>query len=279
MKKYQIVVDSSSDMLNTHFNDENILFTVVPLTIKVDEKEYIDNDDLNTRELLDAVNAFKGLSTSSCPSMGLFEEAYKKAQNTITITITNSLSGTYNAARVAAQAVSTDGHNVIVIDSLFTSGVIQLIAEECYELMKQDLELNDIAEKLNKFTEGLKLYFILDRFDNLIKNGRISKLSGLLAGFLNIKPIATGIDGKIVSIDKKRTTKAALKRVMELIGDLSADVIATKNLLINHVFNNEIALWIKEEVEKLYNFKSIRIVETRGLCTYYALDNGIIISF
>lgn len=279
MKKYQIVVDSSSDMLDTHFNDENIALNVIPLTIRVDETEYIDDKNLNTTELLEAVNDFKGLSTSSCPSLGLFEEIYKEAENTICITISSKLSGTYNGARIAAQNIDKSKHNVIVIDSKFTSGAMQLIAEECYKLMKQDLVLEEIHTKLNNFIDNITLYFVLDRFDNLIKNGRVSKLSGMIAGILNIKPIATGDNGEIKSLDKKRTTKAALKRVIELIGEKGSELLSTKDLLINHVLNSETALWIKEEIEKLYNFKSIRIIETRGLCSYYALNNGIIISF
>lgn len=278
MKKYQIVVDSSSDMLSSHFNDENILFSIIPLTIKVDEKEYIDNDELNPKELLEAVNSFSGASTSSCPSLGLFEETYSKAENTVCITISSKLSGTYNGARLSADQIDKTKHNVVVFDSKLTSGGIQLAAEKCYELMKQDLSIEDITKQLNEFIDSLTLYFVLDRFDNLIKNGRVSKISGIIAGILNIKPIAMGENGEIKLNEKKRTAKAALKRVIELIGTKGTD-FSDRNLLINHVFADETAQWIKEELENSYNFKSIRIVPTRGLCTFYALDNGIIISY
>lgn len=278
MKKYQIVVDSSSDMLDGHFNDENILFKVIPLTIKVDEKEFVDDNNLDPKVMLESVHAFKGLTTSSCPSLGLFEEVYEQAENTICITISSKLSGTFNGARLAAQNVNKEKHNVEVIDSKFTSGAMQLIAEECFKLMKQDLSIEEIKTKLEEYKESLTLYFVLDRFDNLIKNGRVSKLSGALAGLLNIKPIATGDNGEIKSLDKKRTTTAALKRVIELIGENCKD-FSNKVLLINHVYNEKVALWIKEEIEKLYNFKNILLIQTRGLCSYYALDNGIIISF
>ncbi len=151
MKKYQIVVDSSSDMLDSHFNNENILFNVIPLTIKVDEQEFIDDKNLDPKVMLEAVHAYKGISTSSCPSLGLFEEVYQQAENTVCITISSKLSGTYNGARLAAENIDKTKHNVLVLDSKFTSGAMQLIAEECFKLMQQDLSIEEIKTKLTEF--------------------------------------------------------------------------------------------------------------------------------
>lgn len=44
---YKIVVDSSANLKSDYIKSEDIGFEVVPLTIKILDKEYVDNDDIN----------------------------------------------------------------------------------------------------------------------------------------------------------------------------------------------------------------------------------------
>ncbi len=275
-KKFQIVVDSSSDMLRDHFKDENILLNIVPLSIHVGENDFIDTPDLNIENMLETMHSYREKSTSSCPPVGAFEEMFMQAENTICITISSKLSGTFNSARLAADMVDT---NVHVIDSKATSGSIVLIAEKCYELMNQDLSFEDIIKQTEEFASKTKLLFVLDKFDNLVKNGRISKVSGLIGSLLNIKPIAEANDeGEISLVEKKRTTKAALKRLVEMIGEKVTN-IPERNLIIAHCFDLETAKEIKDLILEKYKFISVRIQSMKGLCSFYALEKGIIVSF
>ncbi len=274
-KKFQIVVDSSSDLLNSYITDENILFNVVPLTIKVGEKEFIDDENIDVENMLKEMHAYKEKSTSSCPSTGSFEEIFKLAENTICITIGSKLSGTYNAARLAGDMID---ENVHVIDSKLTSGALVLIVDKCYELMKQDLSFEEIVKQLNEYTETRNLLFVLDKFDNLVKNGRMSKVSGIIAGVLKIKPIATGQDGEIKLVDKKRTALAALKRMVEMIGERVSD-IGERTLIIAHCFDLPTATQVKDMILESYKFLDVKIQQMRGLCSFYALEKGIIVSF
>ncbi|MFI3329764.1 MAG: DegV family protein [bacterium] len=276
MKKFQIVVDSSSDMLKEHFADENILLNIVPLSIHVGGKDFIDEPGLNIDVMLKEMHSLKEKSTSSCPPVGAFEEMFNKAENTICITLSSKLSGTFNSARLAADMVDK---NVHVIDSKSTSGALVLIAEKCYELMKQDLSFDDIVKQVEQFSIDTQLLFVLDSFDNLVKNGRISKVSGLLGSLLNIKPIATANEvGEITLVEKKRTTKAALNRLVEMIGETVSN-ISERNLIIAHCFDLEVATEIKKLICDKYNFISVRIQSMKGLCSFYALEKGIIVSF
>ncbi len=278
MNKFQIVVDSSSDMLNDHFDNNDILFNVVPLTINVDKKEFVDNSNLNSRELLDAVYAYKGQSTSSCPSSGSFEEIFRKAENTICITLSSKLSGTYNSARLAKDVVKDDGHNVHVIDTKNTTGCILLAAERAYQLMTEGLEFGEICNEVDKLSSRLSLLFILRDFSNLIKNGRMTKVSGFIATTLKITPIATAIDGEIQVVEKKRTVQAAVKRLVEMIGEKVTD-FNEREVIISHCFDNDAAELLKEMILEKYNFIKVRIKPMRGLASFYALDKGILVSF
>lgn len=279
MKKFQIVVDSSSDMINSHFkNDDNILFNVVPLTIHVDTKEFVDDETIDAKELLKEVYDFKGKSTSSCPSTGSFAEIFQQAENTICITLSAKLSGTFNSARLAADMVKEDGHNVHVIDTQNTAGCLILAAEYIHKLMSENLEFSDICDKADKYISQLSLLFILRDFSNLIKNGRMSKVSGFIAGALRITPIATAVEGEIKLIEKKRTPSSAVSRLVEMIGEKVTE-FKDREVIISHCFDLETATTIKSLIIEKYKFLNVRLQQMRGLTSFYALDKGIIVSF
>ncbi len=276
-KKFQVIVDSSSDMLKNHFNDENILFDVIPLTIHVGEKEFVDNESLDIPLMLKEMYAYEQKSTSSCPAVGKYEEAFLNAENTICITISGALSGSYNSACLAAELAREKGCNVHVVDSKQTSAGLLLIAEKSYELMKQDKPFAEIIKEVDNFRDNVSLLFVIDKFDNLIKNGRMSKMSGVIAGFLKIKPIATAIDGEIKLIEKKRTATMAMKRLIEMVSE-KLNIDSNKDVVISHCFNENVALDIEKELKGKFNLKSIRVIPMRGLCSFYSLENAVIVT-
>ncbi len=275
MKKYQIVVDSSSDLTNDYINDENVALNIVPLTIHVGDKEFVDEEGLDIPNMLVEMRKCKTKSTSSCPSVGKFLEIFEQAENSICITMTGTLSGTNNAARVAS---SMTEKKVGIVDSKSTSGVLVLLVDKCYELMKQNKSIDEINEILNKEVDNLNLLFVLDNFDNLIKNGRMSKASAIVAGLLKIKPIATAFEGEIKLIDKQRTTLGAHKRLVEIIGERVSN-FHERCVIIAHCFDAVSANQLKEMIIEKYNFINVRIQEMKGLCSFYSLERGILVSF
>lgn len=276
MRKFQIVVDSASDMLPNHFNNKDILLNIVPLTIHVGEKEFVDNESLDIPNMLKEMYDYPMKSTSSCPPVGKFEEMFLQAENTICITISGSISGTYNSACLAAEMAREKGCNVHVVDSKQTSGAMMLIAEKCYELMQENKTFEEIVSETEKYRDKKTLLFVLDKFDNLIKNGRMSKMSGVIAGFLKIKPIATTVEGEIKLIEKKRTTTMAIKRLMEIITEkLKSDDKA--DIVISHCFAEDVAAQIETEIKEKCKFKSLRVIAMRGLCSFYSLEQAVMI--
>ena len=105
---WNIVTDSSSDVLESSFTHERIRFESVPLRILVGETEYIDNDVLVIPELLNAMAAEKSASSTACPSPEAFAQAFMAGDYSICFTISANLSGTYNAAVLARDMVLED---------------------------------------------------------------------------------------------------------------------------------------------------------------------------
>lgn len=273
--KYKIVVDSSSDLSNDYIKDDNVGFEVVPLSINVDNSSYIDNDSLNIEEMLKAMHECKTKATSSCPSCGFFSESYKEAENVICITMTSKLSGTYNSAYLGSNDSSNKVH---IVDSKATGGVMRLLVDKAYELMKQNLDFETIVQKLEEYKESLNLFFVLDKFENLVKNGRMSKVTAFIANALYIKPLCMAKEGVIDIYEKPRTMKGALNKLVESIEKQCSD-IENRKCIIGHCFNEKEANYLKEQIENKYKFKEVILTKMKGLCSFYALEGGIIVSF
>ena len=279
--KYKIIADSSCD-LNEEIKDK-LKVSLVPFKIDVDDKKYVDDENLDTMELIDAMKKSPNPVRTSCPSPGDFAEQYKStaADNIFVVTISSNLSGTYNSAVLAKNIIKDTEPNkfIHVFDSKSASVGETLVAMKIHELIEEKVSHLEIIEKVEKYIKEMKTYFILESLDNLIKSGRLSKTKGLLANILNLKPIlGSDGDGNIKLFENVRGTKKAFRRLVELIGE-TGEKLEEKILAISHANALEKAEELKNEIQKRYKFKDIILVKQAGLSTAYADEGGIIIVF
>lgn len=275
--KYKIVADSSSNLKNDYIKDDKIGFEVIPLTVSIGEKEYVDSDDADVEEMLNDLNSNKEGGKSSCPPPGAYSKAYEEADNIIAITISSKMSGSFNSAFVGS--LEHEEKSVHIVDSKATAGVIHLIVDKAYELMKTDMDFKDIEIEIDKYAESLNLLFVLDRFDNLVRAGRMSKISAFVATSLSIKPLCIASKGEIKILKRTRTMKMALKTVINEIHTLVGEDDKNRICIINCVGEDPNALKLKKLIETNLEFKEIRIVKAKILDAYYQLPGGLLISF
>ena len=275
--KFNIIVDSISNLLNTYYQDKkDVAFKVVPLTIRIGQEEFIDNDELDVNRMLDVLR-LNDCGQSSCPSPNDYLRELDEAEYSFIITITSKLSGSFNSACVARTMCKNPEH-VFVIDSKGTAGSIVLIAEKLFELIKENKEFSVITNEITAFRNSVNLLFALDRFDNLVRNGRMSKLTAFIAEKIAIKPLCYADDGEIKIKEKIRTFRGVIKRMTHYIGKMCEDT-TNKICIIAHTRNESAALELKKDIEENYHFKEVRVMENRGLCAFYALEGGLIVTF
>ncbi len=275
--KFKIIVDSSSNMIKHDFKEKEIDFAIAPLTIRVDDEEFIDDENLNTHEMLSKMNASKNKSSSSCPAPSVYLNEFQGSEYYFVFTISKKLSGSFNSALVAKD-MSDFKDNIAVIDSELTAGSIELMVNECVKLIKENKTFKEIKEGIESFVKNSHLFFILNKFDNLVKNGRMSKTVAFIANLANVKPLCVGEEGEIKIKEKIRTINGVFKRLVANIGVVCQD---TKNrvMIISHTEDLKNAEALKEMIKEHYEFKDIIIKENRGLCSFYSLEGGIICSF
>lgn len=129
--------------------------------------------------------------------------------------------------------------HVFVIDSKGTAGSIVLIAEKLFELIKENKEFSVITNEITAFRNSVNLLFALDRFDNLVRNGRMSKLTAFIAEKIAIKPLCYADDGEIKIKEKIRTFRGVIKRMTHYIGKMCEDT-TNKICIIAHTKMNQL---------------------------------------
>ena len=280
---WNIVSDSSCDMRTKDFSSKTVRFEIVPLRLQAGAREFIDNDELDTRELLAAMEAEKTASSTACPSPAAFARAFEKGDKTICFTISTNLSGTYNAAVMGREMVLEEHpeKEICVIDSKATAGAMVLLIRKAQELMEADPtgeNFTSICDQLRIYQAALRTCFTLENFDNLIKNGRMRPLVGTLLHTLGIHVIADGTpQGTIHVADKARGEAKTYKAITALM-KASKDCTGAE-VVISHCENLEGAMRLKEQICKDLPVKSVDILPCRGLTTFYAMEKGLILGY
>jgi DegV family protein with EDD domain len=280
--KPQIISDSSCDLPSDFLKKDGINFSLVPLKIIVGDNEYIDNDTLNINELLDAIKSTKTASFSSCPSPEDFAAPLRTHKESFIVTMTSGLSGTYNSARVARDMIlDKDSESKIgIFDSLATSPLMILMIMKLRDYINTEtMNFETICEKLAIYQKTLTFRFVIQDLSNLIKTGRMNRITGIVASALSIFPILSSDDkGEIQVLEKVRGAKKVISRLASMVEE-KVKTIPQFPVVITHCNNPTQAEQLKALLEKRFNLKEIYIFPMRGLASFYSGDQGLLLAY
>jgi len=276
----KIIVDSSCDSDNDLLKTEELELNYIPFSLLLDDEHVIDDESFEINAYIDKMRQAKSVKTAA-PSPELYLDEMRGTHDSFVIAISSPLSASYSNAMVAKQMYEDDGGEgkVHVFDSRSASAGPILIAMKINEMIKEKLSFEDIVTAVQEYIDSMSTYFVLERYDNLVKNGRINAAVAKVASMLNLKPVCAEVDGKLAMVDKAMGNSKALGKIVKRIMEDKTVEFEKRILAIGHVKCKEKALQFKEEILKCVKFKDVVIVETRGLCTTYADDGGIIVAY
>ena len=273
---FKIVADSSADL---HCLSD-VDFESVPLKIITGEKEYVDNSDLDVVGMLTDLKKYSGKSRTSCPSSGEYLEAFGDAENIFVITISSNLSGSFNAANVAAKSYLKEhpDRNVHVIDSLSTGAESFLIIEKLRTRILEGKTFEEIKNEIIDYSVNhTRLIFALESMRNLANNGRVSHIKAAMAGLLGIRAIGRASDvGTLEMICKSR---GPLNTVKDIFENMLGDGYKGGRVRIHHANNIPSAELMKKTILEKFKGALIEISMTGGLCSFYAEQGGLLVGF
>lgn len=277
--KNSIVVDSGCDVSAKTIDGENCAITHVPLNLQVGDTVFIDDENLDLDAYLETMESSTSAVKTSAPSPSLFFEKFKTGENVFVVTLSSKLSATYQSA-ISAKDMYIEEYGkkfIHVFDSLTASIGEGVIAMKIAELIKKGVNAETVVEQVNTYIKEVRTYFIIDKFDNLVKTGRVSPYVAKIAGFLNVKPICGDQDGEIKMIDKARGYTRAVSKLVQIIKKNTPD-IENRVVGITHIKAYEKALALKDELLASLKVKDIVIQECRGITTTYGNRGGVVVA-
>ena len=278
----KIITDSGCDFSADMKQKKGINIERVPLSLQIENKNFIDDDDLNLDDFIEEMSNSKATPKTAAPSPQLYMDKFAGDDSVFAITISSKLSASYQNAVIAMDMFLNLEENknkfIHVFDSLSASIGQTMIAMKINEFINNNFKENEIVEKINNFIGGMKTFILLEKYDNLVKNGRINPYIAKIASMLSIKPICHGVNGEMALLDKARGTQKAMIKLAEIIAADNLD-FKSKILGISYVKCLDKAISLKDEILKRAPFKDVILTSAGGLVTTYADMGGMVISY
>ena len=276
----KIIVDSSCESDAALLETAGLSLSYIPFSLMLDNDHIIDDESFEINGYIEKMRKAASIKTAA-PSPELFLNEMRGDHDSFVITISSPLSASYSNAMIAKQMYEDEGGtgSVHVFDSRSAAAGPIIIALKINEMIKENAAFSDIVKSVQEFIDSIKTYFILERYDNLVKNGRINATVAKVASMLNVKPVCAEVEGKLAMVEKAMGTNKAFGKIVKRITEDKTVDTRSRTLAICHVRDKGKAEQLKADILKHVEFKDVVILETRGLCTTYADDGGIVVAY
>lgn len=249
MSKIAVLADSGCQLPIGSLEDQGIY--IVPLTITMNNKTYLDLEEISALEVFERMNKTGEIVKTSQPSTGSIQAAVHKIkeagyEHIIALSIATGLSSTLNGMKLACDMV---GMPVTLIDTKGTASNHRYLIRVAKTLIDEGKEISEIENILKNMVEQSGTLIMAPNLDHLKKGGRITPAVAMLGNLLKIVPVMKlnyNLGGKIDTLDKVRTIKKAnlkiIEHMVEVCGVNNQDYI----IAIEHVLVDELAQSMKQ---------------------------------
>jgi DegV family protein with EDD domain len=219
MSKIAIVTDSTAYIPPDLIQNHNL--TVTPQVLIWGEETYQDGVDIQPDEFYSRLRTAKVMPTTSQVSpatmKSTFENLVEKDFDVLGIFLSAKLSGTIQSATQAVEMMEKAREKVTFVDSNTTAMALGFQALAVARAVENGASLDDAVALAEKAREHTGVYFAVDTLEFLHRGGRIGGAQRFLGTALNMKPVLAVIDGRVEAVERIRTKKKALNRVLELV--------------------------------------------------------------
>lgn len=271
----KIVADSTANLVDK----ANKYLASVPLKVITDEREFIDDENLDIEEMSKYLKEYKGRSSTSCPGVADWLESFGDADEVFGVCLTSKISGGYNAAMTAAAQYMEEhpGRKVHMVDTHTTGPELEVLVEKLQELCATDKTFEEIVEEITEYNKHTNLMFALASVDNFAKNGRVNPLVAKAASVLGIRIVGRASEeGELEPISKIRGEKAAIAKLADYIVE---EGFKGGRIIIRHSFNENAAKALADKILSKFPNCNLSIDINFGLCVYYAEPGSILVGF
>lgn len=208
----QVIVDSNIDMPPDWLERYHIIS--LPYNIILEGKEYQDGINLDRADMFAAMARGIIPKTSQVPQSVIyktFKEQLEQGKDIIALFFSSEMSGTYQTAEIVTEMLQEDypDRRIALIDSRGGSFGPGLVAAHMAQMAEDDADLDAIVAQGKRELAATHYLFTITNLDWMARGGRISKTMGYIGDKMQIKPVLTIVDGKIIVCKKIHGTKKA----------------------------------------------------------------------
>lgn len=198
----------------------------VPIHIHFGTDTFKSNLEIDDRKVFERVDRENKLPTTSAPSPGEFEEAYREALDrgadaVLCFCVSSEVSAVYNTAVMAREMLPEE--NITVIDSRALSMAQGFMALEAARAAEEGASVEEAVSRALDLQDRTYIFGALSTLRYLAMSGRVGHIAAGMANLLDVKPILTLQNGKLDLLEKVRTRKKAWSRTIQLIEDACQD--------------------------------------------------------
>lgn len=220
----RILLDSSADFSAEEAKERNM--ELVPINITLNDINYRDGIDITKDEFYDLLVSSESFPMTAQPSpqdfLDIFEDAKEKGDQLIYLSLSSTLSGTFQSATLAKNMAEYD--DIYLVDTLSATRAIRLMAEYACKLREEGKDAATIAEELENFKSRVVILAAVDTLEYLQKGGRLSKAAAAVGELANLKPIITvTTEGKIGVPGKALGRNKALSTLVKMVTEKQID--------------------------------------------------------
>jgi DegV family protein with EDD domain len=267
----KVVTDSTADIPEALAAELEI--TIVPCNVHFGLETYRDGIELSKAEFYTKLKTSLTLPTTSAPAVGIFEATYKElaseTDQILSIHLASALSAIYNSAHLGTEAVS--GVEITLIDSGQVSMGLGWLVIAAARAAQEGQPLAQIVALVEDMKPRVRLFAALDTLEYLQKGGRVGKTVAALGTLLNIKPLVEVRDSAVLPLERVRTRRRSVQRLIELIAELGP----LEELAVLHTNAPQEAQRLVEEISFLHPLARILIAEAGVIIGTHAGPNGL----
>lgn len=261
-----IVTDSSADLPDSVLDRHGI--ALVPLQVMFGNATFRDRVELKPEEFYRRLRETEELPTTSQPTPAAFIQAFRdareEADEVVAVLLGSNLSGTFASAQAAIRAGGLEG--VHLVDTRLASLGVGLLALRGAELAALGWSGMRIAEELTRLRSQCGMLLTVDRYDNLLRSGRISRGKAWLAGMLDVKPILSfDGEGQVVPIERIRGRENLEARALALLEERLTPRPRTVRFGVAHAEAPEAALRICKALTRIYRPRDCFVTLATGV--------------
>ena len=271
--KLAVITDTSAFLPQGYWHEG---LYVLDIEISIDGQGFIEGKNLTLESFYSKMAQAKDLPKTSQPSLAVLDETLTHLENdgythVIGLFLSSGISGFYQNIQYLIEEHS--GLTIAFPDSKITSSPLGMMVENIFKWEEEELAFEDILARLDQQIAGINAFILVDDLNHLVKGGRLSNGAALLGNLLSIKPILYFKDGRIEVYEKIRTEKKAIKRLLSILDEVTAEGSYAVDIIHANVPSKAEAL--KDMLTEAGYHNNVRVVPFNGIIATHLGEGAI----